>query len=101
MAAREVPGIHTLGGGLARTMGPVRERVPGGRAASITCGVKAEAGEQQAVVDLSVVVEHGVAITDIVAEVRALGDRRGEEAALNCLGDALLQMQRCEEAIAL
>ncbi|MFJ9197146.1 hypothetical protein [Streptomyces flaveolus] len=42
-----------------------------------------------------------MAITDIVGEVRALGDRRGEGVALNCLGDALLQMQRCEEAIAL
>ncbi|MFI2415722.1 Asp23/Gls24 family envelope stress response protein [Streptomyces sp. NPDC018947] len=70
MAAREVPGIHSLGGGLARTMGAVRERVPGGRATSVTRGVKVEVGERQAAVDLSLVVEYGVAITDTVGEVR-------------------------------
>ncbi|MEU6104543.1 Asp23/Gls24 family envelope stress response protein [Streptomyces flaveolus] len=70
MAAREVPGIHALGGGLSRTMGAVRERVPGGRAASVTRGVKVEVGERQSAIDLSLVVEYGVAITDTVAEVR-------------------------------
>lgn len=30
MAAREVPGIHNLGGGMARAFGAMRERVPGG-----------------------------------------------------------------------
>ncbi|MER7191453.1 Asp23/Gls24 family envelope stress response protein [Streptomyces flaveolus] len=70
MAAREVPGIHELGGGLSRTVGAVRERVPGGRAASVTRGVKVEVGELQSAIDLSLVVEYGVAITDTVAEVR-------------------------------
>jgi uncharacterized alkaline shock family protein YloU len=40
MAAREVPAIHALGGGLARTMGAVRDVVPGGRT-SVSRGVKA------------------------------------------------------------
>jgi uncharacterized alkaline shock family protein YloU len=70
MAAREVPGIHELGGGLSRTVGAVRERVPGGRAAGVTRGVKVEVGELQSAIDLSLVVEYGVAITDTVAEVR-------------------------------
>ncbi|MFF9455868.1 Asp23/Gls24 family envelope stress response protein [Streptomyces flaveolus] len=70
MAAREVPGIHELGGGFSRTVGAVRERVPGGRAAGVTRGVKVEVGELQSAVDLSLVVEYGVAITDTVAEVR-------------------------------
>ncbi|MBV7699724.1 Asp23/Gls24 family envelope stress response protein [Streptomyces sp. TRM70350] len=69
MAAREVPGIHALGGGLARTMGAVRERVPG-RRASVTSGVKVEVGERQSAVDLNVVVEYGVAIPDLAADVR-------------------------------
>lgn len=69
MAAREVPGIHALGGGLARTMGAMRERVPG-RRAGVTAGVKVEVGERQSAVDLDVVVEYGVAIPDLAAEVR-------------------------------
>ncbi|WP_141313853.1 Asp23/Gls24 family envelope stress response protein [Streptomyces spinoverrucosus] len=69
MAAREVPGIHALGGGLARTMGAMRERVPG-RRAGVTTGVKVEVGERQSAVDLDVVVEYGVAIPDLAAEVR-------------------------------
>ncbi|MEV8530131.1 Asp23/Gls24 family envelope stress response protein [Streptomyces sp. NPDC052000] len=69
MAAREVSGIHALGGGLARTMGAVRGMVPGGRT-SVTRGVKVETGERQAAIDLSLVVEYGVAITDAAGEVR-------------------------------
>src|SRR4051794_18916566 len=63
MAAREVPGVHKLGGGVTRTLGAMRERVPGGRSASsVTQGVKVEVGERQAAVDLVLVVEYGVAI---------------------------------------
>ncbi|MGW0565289.1 Asp23/Gls24 family envelope stress response protein [Streptomyces sp. NPDC003016] len=69
MATREVPGIHALGGGLARTMGAVRDRVPGGRP-SVTRGVTVEVGERQTAVDLEIVVEYGVAITDVAADVR-------------------------------
>ncbi len=69
MAAREVPGIHALGGGLARTMGAVRDRVPGGRP-SVTRGVTVEVGERQTAIDLAIVVEYGVAITDVAADVR-------------------------------
>ena len=69
MAAREVPGIHALGGGLARTMGAVRDMAPGGRT-SVTQGVKAEVGEVQTAIDLSLVVEYGVAIADSAGEVR-------------------------------
>ncbi|MFD3538592.1 Asp23/Gls24 family envelope stress response protein [Streptomyces sp. NPDC058662] len=69
MATREVPGIHSLGSGMARTLGAVKEKVPGGRP-SVTRGVKVEVGERQAAVDLDVVVEYGVAIVDIAADVR-------------------------------
>ncbi|WP_328681998.1 Asp23/Gls24 family envelope stress response protein [Streptomyces sp. NBC_00322] len=68
-AAREVPGIHALGGGISRSMGAVRDAVPGGRP-SVTRGVKVEVGERQTAVDLSVVVDYGFAIADVVAEVR-------------------------------
>ena len=69
MAAREVAGIHALGGGMARTMGAVRDMVPGG-GASVTRGVKVEVGERQSAIDLSLVVEYGYAITDVAADVR-------------------------------
>ncbi|MER0445734.1 Asp23/Gls24 family envelope stress response protein [Streptomyces sp. Edi4] len=69
MAAREVPGVHALGGGFARTMGAVRDMVPGGRA-GVTRGVKVEVGEIQTAIDLAVVVEYGFAIADLAAEVR-------------------------------
>jgi uncharacterized alkaline shock family protein YloU len=69
MAAREVPGIHSLGAGMARAFGVVRERVPGGGGA-VTRGVKVEVGERQAAVDLDVVVEYGVSIVDVAGGVR-------------------------------
>ncbi|WP_327359443.1 Asp23/Gls24 family envelope stress response protein [Streptomyces sp. NBC_01304] len=69
IAAREVPGIHSLGGGFTRTIGAMRDRVPGGRA-SVGRGVKVEVGEKQTAIDLQVVVEYGISITDIAAEVR-------------------------------
>ncbi|MEW2417831.1 Asp23/Gls24 family envelope stress response protein [Streptomyces sp. NPDC046866] len=69
MAAREVPGIHSLGAGMARTLGAVSDKVAGGRP-SVSRGVKVEVGERQAAVDLDVVVEYGVAIADIAADVR-------------------------------
>ena len=70
MAAREVPGVHEFGGStLARGIGAVRDRVPGGRP-SVTRGVKVEVGERQTAVDLELVVEYGVAITEVAADVR-------------------------------
>ncbi len=69
MAAREVSGVHALGGGLARTLGAVRERVPGGRP-NVTSGVKVEVGERQTAIDLDIVVEYGVPITDVAADIR-------------------------------
>ncbi|MEV3987377.1 Asp23/Gls24 family envelope stress response protein [Streptomyces sp. NPDC049837] len=69
MAAREVDGVHALGGGLARTMGAVRDRVPGGRP-GVTRGVKVEVGERQTAIDLELVVEYGVPIADLAGDVR-------------------------------
>jgi uncharacterized alkaline shock family protein YloU len=70
MATREVPGIHNLGGGMARAFGAMRERVPGG-GGGVTRGVKVEVGERQAAVDLNVVVEYGVSIVDVTGDVRS------------------------------
>ncbi|MET3982816.1 Asp23/Gls24 family envelope stress response protein [Streptomyces sp. PvR034] len=70
MAAREVPGIHSMGAGMSRAFGAMRDHVPGG-GSNPSRGVKVEVGERQAAVDLDVVVEYGVAILDITAVTRA------------------------------
>jgi uncharacterized alkaline shock family protein YloU len=67
IAAREVPGVYELGGGAARAIGAIRERV--GRSTPAT-GVSVEVGEKQAAIDLDVIVEYGVAIHEVAAQVR-------------------------------
>lgn len=69
MAAREIPGVYDMGGGLSRTIGAVRDRVPGSRP-NVGRGVKVEVGERQAAVDLDVIVEYGVPIADVARDVR-------------------------------
>lgn len=68
MAARDVVGVHAMGSGLSRTFGAVRDRVPGGK--SVTRGVKAEVGESQTALDLEIVVDYGVAISEVARDVR-------------------------------
>ena len=69
LAAREVPGIYDLGGGAARTLGAIRERIPGSSQTSGQ-GVTVEVGQSQAAVDLEVVTEYGMAIVDVAKSVR-------------------------------
>jgi len=69
IAAREVPGVYGFGGGAARAFGAITERIPGGRASN-TQGVSVEVGERQAAVDLTIVVEYGVAIADLARAIR-------------------------------
>ncbi|MET9257005.1 Asp23/Gls24 family envelope stress response protein [Streptomyces sp. NPDC048182] len=69
MAARDVDGVHAMGSGVSRTLGAVRDRVPGGTK-SVTRGVKAEVGERQTALDLEIVVEYGFAISDVARDVR-------------------------------
>lgn len=71
LAARDVDGVHAMGGGLSRTFGAVRDRVPGGSSSkSVSRGVKAEVGEVQTALDLEIVVEYGVPIADVARDVR-------------------------------
>jgi uncharacterized alkaline shock family protein YloU len=44
--------------------------VPGGSTKSVTRGVKAEVGEVQTALDLEIVVDYGVSITEVARAVR-------------------------------
>ncbi|NYH53851.1 putative alkaline shock family protein YloU [Nocardiopsis arvandica] len=71
MAAREIGGVHAMGGGTARAVGAVRDVVTrGSDSGSVTRGVSVEVGERQAAVDIDLVVEYGAAIQDLAAAVR-------------------------------
>ncbi|MEV7423967.1 MULTISPECIES: Asp23/Gls24 family envelope stress response protein [unclassified Streptomyces] len=71
LAARDVLGVHAMGSGISRTFGAVRDRVPGaGSGRTPSRGVKAEVGEVQTALDLEIVVDYGVAITEVAAAVR-------------------------------
>jgi uncharacterized alkaline shock family protein YloU len=69
IAAREVDGVHTMGGGTSRAMGAVRDTMS--RSTDYTRGVKVEVGEKQAAVDLDVVVLYGTEIADAAGQIRS------------------------------
>jgi uncharacterized alkaline shock family protein YloU len=68
LAAREVPGVHDLGGGAARAIGNVTQRV--GLGDPRTQGVSVESGEREAAVDLTLVIDYGESIPRVADAVR-------------------------------
>ena len=69
VSAAEISGVYALGGGAARTIGAIRERIPGS-SQSAGQGVAVEVGERQAAIDLDLVAEYGVSIVEISRAVR-------------------------------
>lgn len=69
VATREVSGVYTLGGGTARAVGALRERIPGGRT-NQRQGVAVEVGERQAAADIEIVADYGVSIADLANGIR-------------------------------
>ncbi len=69
IAARDVAGVHALGGGASRAVGAIRERIPGS-STNHGQGVSVEVGERQAAVDIRLVAEYGVSIADLAAGIR-------------------------------
>ena len=77
IAAREVDGVYQLGGGVARALGAVTNRLPVG-GTSTSQGVSVEVGEKEAAVDLTVVVEYGESIPRVAQHIRENVVRRIE-----------------------
>lgn len=69
VSARDVSGVHDLGGGTARTIGAIRDRIPGSSQA-VGQGVAVEVGERQAAIDLDLVAEYGVSMVELSRAVR-------------------------------
>ena len=76
LAAREVGGVYELGGGVARALGAVAQRLPVGDNASQ--GVSVEVGEKEAAIDLTVIVEWGESIPRVAQQIRENVVRRIE-----------------------
>ncbi len=68
IAAREVPGVHDLGGGTARAIGTVTQRV--GIGDERMQGVTVEVGEREAAVDLTLVIDYGESIPQVSEAIR-------------------------------
>jgi uncharacterized alkaline shock family protein YloU len=76
LAAREVPGVHDLGSGAARTIGSVTQKV--GLSDVRTQGVSVEAGEKEAAIDLTLVIDYGESIPRTADAVRSQVIKRVE-----------------------
>lgn len=71
LAARDIPGVHSMGTGMARRVGQLKSLVPGtSETASAGQGVAVEVGEKEAAVDLDVVTFYGESIVDVTNAVR-------------------------------
>ena len=68
IAARETRGVYDLGGGAARALGAVTERV--GMSDDRSRGVAVDVGEREAAVDLTLVIEYGESIPQVSQAVR-------------------------------
>ncbi|WAB80761.1 Asp23/Gls24 family envelope stress response protein [Microcella daejeonensis] len=68
IAAREVPGVHALGGGAARALGAIRDAIG---STDLGQGVKVEVGEKQVAADITIVVEYPQQLQTVAGQVRA------------------------------
>ena len=67
IAAREVPGVHDLGGGAARAIGAIRNAI---NAQDRGQGISVEVGEKQVAADITVVAEYPVALQKLADSIR-------------------------------
>ncbi|MFJ3384643.1 MULTISPECIES: Asp23/Gls24 family envelope stress response protein [unclassified Curtobacterium] len=76
IAAREVTGVHSLGGGAARAIGAIRDAI-GQR--DLSQGVKVEVGETQIAADVVIVAEYPVPLQQVAEGVRSSVSRALEQ----------------------
>jgi uncharacterized alkaline shock family protein YloU len=68
IAARDVAGVHALGGGAARVVGAIRDAL---NSTDLAQGIGVEVGEKQVAVDVTLVAEYPVSLQELAAAVRA------------------------------
>ncbi|MBF4563650.1 MULTISPECIES: Asp23/Gls24 family envelope stress response protein [unclassified Plantibacter] len=68
IAAREVRGVHALGGGAARAFGAIRDAIG---SSDLSQGIRVEVGETQVAVDVVIVADYPVDLQAVASEVRA------------------------------
>ncbi|RJQ66981.1 Asp23/Gls24 family envelope stress response protein [Pseudonocardiaceae bacterium YIM PH 21723] len=68
-AARQTPGVIDLGDTATRAFGVLRQRITGS-ARAMSDGVSVEVGDREAAIDLQVVLQYGVNLTDLANLVR-------------------------------
>ncbi len=69
LAARDIPGVFSMGSGMARRVGQLRSLIPGSTETA-SQGVSVEVGEREAAVDLNLVTWYGQSIVEISEAVR-------------------------------
>lgn len=67
IAIQEIPGVHALGGGAARAIGNLREKVG---QKDLTQGVSVEVGQTQVAVDVTLVVEYPHPLQEVADAAR-------------------------------
>jgi uncharacterized alkaline shock family protein YloU len=68
IAAREVGGVHRLGGAVARALGAVTQRLQAPE--NSTQGVSVSVTDSDATVALTVIIDYGESIPDVAQEIR-------------------------------
>lgn len=68
IAARDVAGVHDLGGGASRAIGALRNRI---NQTDLSQGISVEVGDTQVAVDVTLVAEYPVNLQQIADDVRA------------------------------
>ncbi|ADD43995.1 Asp23/Gls24 family envelope stress response protein [Stackebrandtia nassauensis] len=69
LAAREIPGVHSMGTSMSRRIGQLKSLVPGA-SGTPSQGVAVEVGERETAIDLDVVTWYGQSIVDVTEAVR-------------------------------